>query len=281
MSPRSLIGEPLPSNEIRRGVIYILANKYMPDVVKIGQTTRDVETRARELSRPTGVPADFEVIYDEVVSDVNAAEEKIHVLLSAWRVNRSREFFKVGIRDAIKLVQSVGRQFEVNEEADASEIEILPQLEDRMRRWLRREIVSVKFVQFSDLCLLRVTEQPDLKKMEAFQRAADLRVFADGDYEDDLLFTPAYKTIRENVATFIELDPYSMIMTSLGLLTDEAADYVAYLVQDLKIDPPLRPGWKVSSIRYDLWGPPDDEDNLSILRRLHENDARRLGDRNA
>jgi hypothetical protein len=271
----------LSSNEIRRGIIYILANKYMPEILKIGQTTRNTEMRARELSRPTGVPTDFEIIYDEIVSDVNAAEEKIHALLSARRVNKSREFFRIGIRDAIKVVQSVSKQFSVDEETEASEIEVLPQLESRMRRWLRREIVSVKFVQFPDLCLLRVTEQPDPTKIDAFQTAVDLRVFGDDDdSEDGCLFSPSRRTIRENVATFLELDPYSMIMTDLGLLTDEAANYVAYLVERVKIDPPLRPGWKVSSIKYDLWGSADDEDNRSILRWLHENDAKRLGDRN-
>lgn len=261
----------------------MLANKYMPEILKIGQTTRDAETRARELSRPTGIPADFEIIYDEVVSDVNAAEEEIHSLLSARRVNKSREFFRIGIRDAIKIVQNVSKQFLVDEEAEASEIEILPQLESRMRRWLRREIVSIKFVQFSDLCLLRVTEQPDLTKIDAFQTAVDLRVFGDDDHdsEDGLLFSPSRKTIRENVATFIELDPYSMIMTDLGLLTDKAANYVADLVERVKIQPPLRPGWKVSSIKYDLWVPPDPEDNRSISRWLHENDTKRLGGRNA
>jgi T5orf172 domain len=181
----------------------------MPEILKIGQTTRDTETRARELSRPTGIPADFEIIYDEVVSDVNAAEQEIHVLLSARRVNKSREFFRIGICDAIKIVQDVCKQFLVDEEAEASEIEILPQLESRIRRWIRREIVSVKFVQFPDLCLLRVTEQPDPTKIDAFQAAVDLRIFGDSDYasEDGLLFSPSRKTIRENVATFVELDP--------------------------------------------------------------------------
>jgi hypothetical protein len=178
-------------------------------------------------------------------------------------------------------VQGVSNQFRVDEEADASEIEILPQLEDRMRRWLRREIVSVKFVQFSDLCLLRVTEQPDLTKIDAFQSAIDLRVFGCDTNEDGLLFSPSHRSIRENVATFMELDPYSMIMTGLGLLADEATDHVAYLVDCLELEPPLRPGWKVASIKYDLWGPPDTDDSRAILEWLRENDARRLGDRNA
>lgn len=47
----------------------------------------------------------------------------------------------------------IAKKYPMNQEADAIEAEILPLLERRMRRWLRRELVSVKFVQFSDLRL--------------------------------------------------------------------------------------------------------------------------------
>ncbi|MET8158386.1 GIY-YIG nuclease family protein [Sphaerisporangium sp. NPDC005289] len=275
----------MTSRTARRGIIYILANQHMPGILKIGQTTRDTTTRVRELSRATGVPADFEVIYDEIVSDVDAAESEIHSELSHLRINKAREFFRIGIRDAIKITQRIAREFEVDESADAVEVEILPSIENRMRRWLRREIVSVKFVQFPDLCLLRVTEQPDVRKIDAFQTAVDLRGFGGeetGEFVDDLgyglLFNPYSKSIKENVEEFLRLDPYSMIMTGLGLLSEDAANYVAYLWEKARIEPPLNPGWRVSAIKYDMWGSPEDDDNKHLLLRLHEIDAQRLGD---
>jgi hypothetical protein len=263
--------------KIRRGVIYILANRCMPGLLKIGQTTRDPETRAREVSQPTGVPDEFEIIYDEIVSDVDGAEAAIHRQLAAMRINKRREFFRVDIRTAVKAVQQVCKTFAVDEESEAEGVELLPQLETRMRRWLRREIVSVEFVQFSDLCILRVTEQPDLKNFNAFQTAIDLRMFAADDedeFGDDMLFSPK-RTVGENVATFLGLDAYSMIMTGLGLLSDEAADYVACLVEQIKIEPPITPGWKISSTKYDMWG--SEQDNEPLLTWLQENDNQRLG----
>lgn len=276
----------------RRGIIYVLINEHMPGIVKIGQTTRDVTRRVHELSRPTGVPAEFEVVYSEVVSDVDSAESEIHAAMADFRVNRSREFFRVKIFDAIRGVQSVCQRYGVDEEAEGMEIEILPSLEQRMRRWLRRELVSVKFVQLPDLCFLRVTEQPDISRIDAIQTAIDLRVIG-GDDDEDIcdhhdqcecphygLFNPFKRTIRENVAEFLQLDAYSMIMVGLRLLSEEAAHHVADLVERAKVDPPVSPGWRVSSIEYDMWGSAV-VDNEPLLARLQTADAERLGDRRA
>jgi hypothetical protein len=275
----------------RRGIIYVLTNEHMRGIVKIGQTTRDVTTRVQELSRPTGVPTEFELVYSEVVSDVDSAESEIHAALADFRVNKSREFFRVSIFDAIQIVKSVSGRYRVDEEADGTEVEILPSLEQRMRRWLRRELVSVKFVQFPDLCFLRVTEQPDILRIDAYQTAIDLRVIASDfdegcDHDDPYdcgcphygLFNPVKRTIRENVAEFLRLDAYSMIMVGLRLLSEEAADHVADKVERAKVEPPLNPGWRVSSIEYDMWGSAI-QDNETLLARLRTADADRLGDR--
>ncbi|WP_432705806.1 GIY-YIG nuclease family protein [Amycolatopsis taiwanensis] len=37
--------------------------------LKIGQTSRESTERAREISRATGVPAEYEVIYDQTAND--------------------------------------------------------------------------------------------------------------------------------------------------------------------------------------------------------------------
>lgn len=267
----------MEAKAVRRGVIYILANQHMPGILKIGQTTRDVEIRARELSRPTGVPIDFEIVFDEVVSDVGAAENEIHRRLSGVRINKAKEFFRIGIRDSIKLVREIAALYEVDERAESNEVEILPALESRMRRWIRREIVSVKFVQFADLCLLRITEQPDLTKVQAYQAAVDLAGIG-GEEDSGQLFDPKLWTLRENVERFLDLDAYSIMMIGIRLISEEAANYVAHLVEDVKIEPPLNPGWQVSSIKYDLWNSLT-RDNESVLEWLQENDARQLGER--
>jgi hypothetical protein len=207
------------------------------------------------------------VIYDIVVSDVVSAERAVHSALDKLRISASREFFRISIREAVKLVEQIAKKYPVDEDVEAIEAEILPLLEKRMRRWLRRELVSVKFVQFSDLCILRVTEQPDVTRPEAHQTAIDLRVLGDQDDPDELVFNPFRYSLKENVAKFLALDPYSMIMVGLRLLNSDAAAYVAHMVEDLKVEPPLEPPWKISSIEYDMW---DDltQDNSMLLRKI-------------
>jgi hypothetical protein len=219
------------------------------------------------LSRPTGIPADFEVIYDVVVSDISSAEREVHSALAAVRINAFREFFKISIREAVKLVQQIANKYSVDEKAEAIETEILPLLERRMRRWLRRELVSVKFVQYSDLCILRVTEQPDVTSSEAQQTAIDLRVFGDPDDPDNLEFNPFKESLKENVAKFLTLDPYSMVMVGLRLLNSEAEAYIVHVVQELKGEPPPDPLWSISSIEYEMWGDLI-QDNSILLRKI-------------
>ncbi|MFJ3825414.1 GIY-YIG nuclease family protein [Streptomyces nodosus] len=238
-----------------RGVIYILVNPVIPGVVKIGRTARKVTERVREISRPTGVPVNYEVIYDQLVSDAHGAEKEIHSLLRPGRINEQKEFFQISAREAIRVVQEVANRYPVNEAQESVEIDVLPALEDRMRRWLRPDLVSAKLVQFSDLCLIKWIVQPDFRKLAAYENIFDLGVFADYDCcEDELVFCTKHRSAKENYEEFIELDPYSMIMTGLDILTPEASDYVANLWEEHKIQPPIRLGWNVVDTVYDMMG---------------------------
>jgi len=60
------------------GFVYILLNPAFPRQVKIGRTARDPQKRANELSRQTGVPDDFIVLYEEIVSDAERVETLLH-----------------------------------------------------------------------------------------------------------------------------------------------------------------------------------------------------------
>lgn len=89
----------------RAGKIYILRNPYLKDaVVKIGRTSRVSEVRAKEISGSTGVPYEFEVLYEEDVLDSKLAEKVIHEKLSGERINPHREFFRVPLKKAVKAV---------------------------------------------------------------------------------------------------------------------------------------------------------------------------------
>jgi len=91
--------------------IYILINRSMRDIVKIGKTNRDPKERAAELSNATGVPSEFVVAFVQAVSDCDSAERAIHQRLQAFRENKDREFFRLPLKDAISTVLEVCKPF--------------------------------------------------------------------------------------------------------------------------------------------------------------------------
>lgn len=91
------------------GYVYLLINHSMPGLVKVGLTTRDPESRTRELSAATGVPTPFVLVFDVLVPDCIQAEHIMHEMLSerGYRVSENREFFAAPIREVIGLMLEV------------------------------------------------------------------------------------------------------------------------------------------------------------------------------
>ena len=73
------------------GSVYVLTNPAMPNMVKIGKTTRNVELRLADLYS-TGVPLPFECEYAAKVKDLDKTEKAFHKAFSPNRVNPKREF---------------------------------------------------------------------------------------------------------------------------------------------------------------------------------------------
>lgn len=94
-----------------RGWIYILTNSAMDGLVKIGFSKKDPKHRATELSKDTGVPAEFAVAYCEIVGNCRRVEAVTHERLAHCRVSHNREFFRVTVEDAINVISLVVRDF--------------------------------------------------------------------------------------------------------------------------------------------------------------------------
>jgi len=79
----------------KRGIVYIMTNISMPDLIKIGKTggdsPKDVEDRMRSLDS-TGVPTQFSCYYAAVVSDNAWIEKQLHVIFERDRIRPTREF---------------------------------------------------------------------------------------------------------------------------------------------------------------------------------------------
>lgn len=75
------------------GFVYILGNKSMPGIYKVGCTERSPARRAAELSAATACPTPFEVICFWEGDRFQEYEAELHDVFSQERVNQSREFF--------------------------------------------------------------------------------------------------------------------------------------------------------------------------------------------
>lgn len=75
------------------GFVYILGNESLPDMYKVGFTTRSPSARCAELSASSSIPKPFELICYAEFANASEKEREIHTTLSAYRVNKNREFF--------------------------------------------------------------------------------------------------------------------------------------------------------------------------------------------
>lgn len=90
--------------------VYILSNKYMPGLLKIGFTTLNPYDRANILSKSTGVPDDFELDFAYRCINGRKLEKAVHEKLSQFRVKKQREFFSVPLNTAIEVINLLGEQ---------------------------------------------------------------------------------------------------------------------------------------------------------------------------
>lgn len=77
------------------GYVYCASNEFMPELSKIGSTERNALTRIDELWKHTGCPTPFTLHYFIKVKNPRKYEIIIHNKLNEFRVNASREFFKI------------------------------------------------------------------------------------------------------------------------------------------------------------------------------------------
>ena len=103
---RVLLGRAQIAEEAGAGWVYPLSTREVPDLLKIGMTTRTVEERLREVNGATGVAFPFGVRRCWRVSDPAAAEKLVHADLDAHRVRGDREFFRASFRDAARAIDA-------------------------------------------------------------------------------------------------------------------------------------------------------------------------------
>lgn len=100
--------KPEATENNSQGYVYVMINPSLPEMVKIGMTTKDPNERAKELSAATGVPTPFILVFYKPFVDCYSTEQRIHQFLEdkGYRVKNNREFFNMPTKLAIDIVQA-------------------------------------------------------------------------------------------------------------------------------------------------------------------------------
>ena len=96
------------------GYVYILVNSSLPNLVKIGRTTKEPNIRAAELSS-TGTPGRFIVAYSVLVDNCIEIESEMHSIFSKQRHTNDREFFNLDSPTAIDKLNEITKDRKVSE----------------------------------------------------------------------------------------------------------------------------------------------------------------------
>lgn len=89
-----------------KGFVYVLSNKSMPGLVKIGFSTRPVLERVAELNKATAVPQPFNIEAYFACTDPVTTEKLIHQKLQHCRL-KNKEFFTASVLEAINTLQLI------------------------------------------------------------------------------------------------------------------------------------------------------------------------------
>jgi hypothetical protein len=101
-----------PSGAVRAPeYVYVLVNKSVPNMVKIGMTTNTPDERARQISAATGVATPWIPVYSFQCYRSDLLEEEIHQHFSTYRVNTHREMFAVDSYTAQKVIEELGYKY--------------------------------------------------------------------------------------------------------------------------------------------------------------------------
>lgn len=95
--------------------VYVLVNKGIPGICKIGMTTTSVNQRVKEINSATGVITPWFPVYKYKCLNSRILEQAVHQKLESlgYRVNPKREGFEIKSNDAIKAIEELGEKLTV------------------------------------------------------------------------------------------------------------------------------------------------------------------------
>lgn len=199
-----------------------MINPAMRGLVKIGLTKRTSKARAKDL-KTTSVPDDFIVVYDELVTDCELVERRVHQRFADYRYQPDREFFRIRVREAIRGLMEEASGFIVPRVGVDSGVEILPDLKRKYPTYLKPDFHSIKIVHRDGIVYLESVHYRHAGLRDEVVERTDLSFISDGDGE----MFPSLRNPQDNARVFVhQLDEYSM-MHCTDLFTHDACEDIA------------------------------------------------------
>lgn len=91
--------------------VYVLVNKSVPNMVKIGMTTNTPTQRAHEISRATGVATPWIPVFEFKCFRSDLLEAELHEYFAQYRVNDKREMFAIDSHTAQRVIIELGHKY--------------------------------------------------------------------------------------------------------------------------------------------------------------------------
>ena len=93
--------------------IYVLVNKHIPGILKIGFTTTSIHQRVTEINAATGVITPWFPVFGYKCCNGYLLEQEIHRYLEGIgsRINEAREGFELDIDTAIDIIETIGSKY--------------------------------------------------------------------------------------------------------------------------------------------------------------------------
>ncbi|MEK6725095.1 MAG: GIY-YIG nuclease family protein [Deltaproteobacteria bacterium] len=87
-----------------KGWVYVISNKAMEGIIKVGHSTKDPELRAQELNH-TGSPHPYTVEYEMLIEEPYRVEQAAHKVLSEF--HEGKEWFRCTPEQAVSAIRQV------------------------------------------------------------------------------------------------------------------------------------------------------------------------------
>lgn len=103
--------------------VYVLVNKSIPGICKIGMTTTSVSQRAHEINAATGVITPWFPVFQYKCVNSRYLEREVHQYLQdrGYRVNARREGFEIDSRTAEDVIKTLGEKYLIPREMTEEE----------------------------------------------------------------------------------------------------------------------------------------------------------------